>query len=40
MRELREAYEVLSDPDRRRSYDVARGRTAPPSPGDAAARLR
>jgi signal peptidase I len=25
MRELREAYEVLSDPDRRHSYDVSRG---------------
>jgi len=24
MRELREAYEVLSDPDRRRSYDASR----------------
>ena len=24
-RELREAYEILSDPDRRRSYDASRG---------------
>jgi signal peptidase I len=34
MRELREAYEVLSDPERRRSYDVSRGgwQPAPPAP--------
>jgi signal peptidase I len=34
MRELREAYEVLSDPDRRRSYDVSRGgwEAQPPPP--------
>jgi signal peptidase I len=32
MRELREAYEVLSDPDRRRSYDVSRSGWASPPP--------
>ena len=32
MRELREAYEVLSDPDRRRSYDASRSGTDGPPP--------
>jgi signal peptidase I len=32
MRELREAYEVLSDPDRRRSYDASRSGWASPPP--------
>ena len=32
MRELQEAYEVLSDPDRRRSYDASRSGTDGPPP--------